>query len=59
MNITDLEKLLLGQSVITLFAVVVGYVKLRQDFRQFTRQQLFSIRLERLRRQMSEFYGPI
>ena len=59
MNITDLEKLLLAQGVVTLFAVIAAYVKIRQDFRQYARQQLFSIRLERLRRQLSEFYGPI
>ena len=59
MNISDLEKLLLAQSVVTLFAVIAAYVKLRQDFRQYARQQLFSLRLDRLRRQLSEFYGPI
>ena len=59
MNISDLEKLLLAQGVVTLFAVIAAYVKLRQDFRQYARQQLFSIRLDRLRRQLSEFYGPI
>jgi hypothetical protein len=55
----DLQKLLLAQGLVTLFALVVAYVKLRQDFRQYARQQLFSVRLERLRRQLSELYGPI
>lgn len=59
MNVTDVEKLVLAQGVITLFAVIVAYVKLRQDFKQYARQQLFSMRLDRLRRQLSEFYGPI
>lgn len=59
MTISDLEKLLLAQGVVTLFAVITAYVKLRQDFRQYARQELFSMRLDRLRRQLSEFYGPI
>ena len=59
MDATDIGKLVLAQAVVTIFAVIVAYVKLRQDFRQYTQQQLFVMQLERLRRQLSEFYGPI
>lgn len=59
MNASDIEKIVLAQTVVTIFAMIVTYVKLRQDFRQYARQQLFSVRLDRLRRQLSEFYGPM
>ena len=59
MTASDMEKIVLAQAVVTVFAMIVTYMKLRQDFRQYARQQLFSVRLDRLRRQLSEFYGPI
>lgn len=59
MTASDIEKIVLAQVVVTALAMIVTYVKLRQDFRQYTRQQLFSVRLDRLRRQLSEFYGPM
>jgi hypothetical protein len=59
MNLIDVLKVVLAQAVITAFAVFVAYVKLRQDFTQYARQQLFAARMDRLRRQLSEFYGPM
>jgi len=59
MNSSDVFKIVFAQAVVTAFAVLVTYLKLRQDFQQYARQQLFSVRLDRLRRQLSEFYGPI
>jgi hypothetical protein len=59
MNTSDLFKVVVAQAVVTIFAVLVTYIKLRQDFRQYARQQLFALSLDRLRRQVSEFYGPL
>jgi hypothetical protein len=59
MNTSDILKIVVAQAVVTVFAVLVTYVKLRQDFRQYARQQLFSLSVDRLRRQLSEFYGPL
>jgi hypothetical protein len=57
MNFLDVARLVLAQAVITMFAMAVAYIKLRQDFRQYRARQLFEARLDRLRRQLSEFYG--
>jgi hypothetical protein len=59
MDAADIGKVVLAQTVVTIFAMIVTYIKLRQDFRQYTRQQLFAVQLDTLRRQLSEFYGPM
>ena len=59
MNSADVLKVVLAQAVITVFAVIVAYVKLRQEFTQYARQQLFAARMDRLQRQLSEFYRPM
>jgi hypothetical protein len=55
----DIVKIIFYQAVITCFAVLLGYIKLKQEIRKSKSQKVYEMRLDRLRRQLSEFYGPL
>jgi hypothetical protein len=55
----DIVKIVFAQIVITLFAALLGYIKLRQEIRKSRSQKVYEMQLDRLRRQLSEFYGPL
>lgn len=59
MKEADIAKIIFAQAVITLFAVLLGYIKLRQEIRKSKTQKVYELQLDRLRRQLSEFYGPL
>ena len=47
------------QAVITLFAILLAYVKLSQEIRKARKEKVYDLRLDRLKKQLSEFYGPL
>jgi hypothetical protein len=55
----DMTKIIFSQAVITIFALSLGYIKLRQEIRKIRSQKVYELKLDRLRRQLSEFYGPL
>jgi hypothetical protein len=55
----DMVKIVFAQAVITIFAVLLGYIKLRQEIRKSRSQKVYEMKLDRIRRQLSEFYGPL
>ena len=59
MGETEITKIIFAQAVITFFAVLLGYVKLSQEMRKSKSQKVYDMQLDRLRRQLSEFYGPL
>ena len=59
MTSADLAKIVVTQTVLTVFALIVGYVKLRQDIRSSIQKALHTRRLDRLQKQLAEFYGPL
>ena len=59
MNNLDILKVILAQAVVTLFAVLLSYLKLSQEIRKTKSQKVYDLQLDRLRRQLSEFYGPL
>lgn len=59
MKPVELGTLLLTQAVITLFAILVAYIKLKQEIRKSREEKVYDLRLDRLKRQLSEFYGPL
>ena len=52
-------KIIFAQAVITLFAALLGYLKLSQEIRKAKSQKVYDLHLDHLRRQLSEFYGPL
>jgi hypothetical protein len=58
-NESDVIKIIFAQAVITVFAALLGYVKIRQEIRKSKSQKVYDLQLDRLRRQLSEFYGPL
>jgi hypothetical protein len=56
---TEMGTLILTQAVITLFAILLAYVKLKQEIRKSRNEKVYELRLDRLKRQLSEFYGPL
>jgi hypothetical protein len=52
-------KIIFAQAVITGFAVLLSYLKLSQEIRKSKSQKIYDLHLDRLRRQLSEFYGPL
>jgi hypothetical protein len=56
---TEITKIIFAQAVITVFAVLLGYVKLSQEIRKSNSQKVYDMQLDLLRRQLSEFYGPL
>jgi hypothetical protein len=56
---SDTVKIIFAQAIITLFAALLGYIKLRQEIRKSKLQKVYEMQLDRLRRQLSEFYGPL
>jgi len=59
MKPAEMGTLLLTQAVVTLFAVMVAYIKLKQEIRKSREENVYELRLYRLKRQLSEFYGPL
>jgi len=59
MVLPDLVKVVIAQSVITIFALAVGYIKLNNEIRKFRAQKKFDLSIERIKSQLSEFYGPM
>ena len=59
MKPAEMGTLLLSQAVITLFAVLVAYIKLKQEIKKSREEKVYELRLDRLKRQLSEFYGPL
>jgi hypothetical protein len=59
MNRGDLVKIILSQGIITIFAVALGYVKLKQEIAQTKTEKVYELALERLRKQLCDFYGPL
>jgi len=55
----DIIKIIFAQAVITFFAALLGYIKLSQEIRKSKSQKVYDLQLDRLRRQLSEFYGPL
>ena len=55
----DITKIIFAQAVVTFFAVLLGYIKLSQEIRKSKSQKIYELHLDRLRRQLSEFYGPL
>jgi hypothetical protein len=54
-----IARIIFAQAVITIFAVLLGYIKLRQEIRKSRSQKVYEMKLDRLRRQLCEFYGPL
>ncbi len=52
-------KIILTQAAITVFALLAAYVKLRQEIRKGRHERVYELSLDRRRRQLSEFYGPL
>ena len=56
---SSVSKVIISQAVITVFALLAAYVKLRQEIRKSRHERVYDLGLERLKRQLSEFYGPL
>jgi hypothetical protein len=52
-------KVIITQAVITVFALLAAYIKLRQEIRKGRHERVYDLSLDRLKRQLSEFYGPL
>jgi hypothetical protein len=52
-------KIILTQAVITVFALLAAYVKLRQEIQKGRHERVYDLSLDRLKRQLGEFYGPL
>jgi hypothetical protein len=59
METLDILKIVLTQAVITIFALIVGYIKLRQDIHSSVTQLARTRKLDRLEHQLADFYGPL
>jgi len=59
MESISIVKIILPQAVITVFGLFFAYVKLKQEIHKFRRERVYDLKLERLKRQLSEFYGPL
>src|SRR5277367_3762502 len=59
MNRGDLVKIVLAQTVVTIFAILLGFAKLKQAIAQFKSEKVYDLALERLRKQLCDFYGPL
>ena len=59
MDTLDILKIVLTQAVITIFALIAGYIKLRQDIYSSVAQLVRTRKLDRLEHQLAEFYGPL
>ena len=55
----SVAKIVLSQAVITVFALFLAYVKLRQEIHKSRGEKLYDLKLERLKRQLGDFYGPL
>lgn len=59
MTTVDILKIVITQAVITVFALIAGYIKLRQDIYSSVSQLARTHKLERIESQLAEFYGPL
>jgi len=59
MNEIGMAKIIFAQGVVTIFTILLGYIKLRQEIMKSRSQKVYELKLDRLRRQLSEFYGPL
>jgi len=59
MGSTEMLTIIFTQAVVTLFAIMLAYVKLKQEIQKSRREKVYELRLDRLKRQLSEFYGPL
>lgn len=59
MKSTEMATIIFTQAVVTLFAIMLAYVKLKQEIRKSRTEKVYALRLERIKRQLSEFYGPL
>lgn len=55
----DVVTIIVTQSVIFVFALALAYFKIRRDVATAIEKDINARRLERLERQLSEFYGPL
>ena len=55
----DMAKVIFAQAIITIFAVALGSIKLSQEIRKMKSQKVYELKLDRIRKQLSEFYGPL
>jgi hypothetical protein len=56
---SSVSKVVVTQAVITVFALLAAYIKLRQEIRKGRHERVYDLSLDRLKRQLSEFYGPL
>lgn len=59
MEINDLIKIIFAQFIIMIFAFIVGYFKLKNEVQKFRLQKKIDLSIERMKNQLSEFYGPL
>lgn len=59
MELNDVAKIVIGQSIITVFALLLAYVKLKQEIRKSKVQKVYELKLERLKTQLSDFYAAL
>ena len=59
MELSGIAKIVIAQGVITVFALLVAYLKLKQEIKKFKEQKVYELKLERLKTQLSDFYGPL
>jgi hypothetical protein len=55
----EMIKVIFAQATITIFAVALGYIKLSQEIRKMKSQKIYELKLDRIRKQLAEFYGPL
>jgi len=59
MQAATIITLLVSQFIITIFAILISYLKIRQEIRKFKEEKIYDVKLDRIKRQLSEFYGPL
>jgi len=57
--VNDVAKIIIAQAVITVFALLLAYMKLAQEIKKSKEQKVYELKLERLKSQLSDFYGPL
>jgi hypothetical protein len=56
---SSVSTVIVTQAVITVFALLAAYIKLRQEIRKGRHERVYDLSLDRLKRQLGEFYGPL